>query len=961
MSETDDISYLNDYMNNKPKKQSGTQTKPQKIVDDNIVIGIDLGTTNSCVGVWRNNNFEIICDEHGNNTIPSYVGFTMISRYIGLEAKNQKELNPMNVFYEFKRLMGCCMDDESVVNDAPFFSFELVSGENDNNVCVRTDFGKVLTPEELSSIILMKLKNMADKFLNIDVKKTVIAVPAYFNDSQRQATKDAAKIAGLDCIRLIHEPTSAALAYGLLNRSITKQYGEEANVLVYDLGGGTLDVSILTISDGNFEVKVSVGDDHMGGIDFDHEIMTYVLSYFKKKNGYDQDDPLDNMGLFSLHQLKKACENAKKILSTHLKTNIIIKDFYEDKHLAMILTREKLNKICAVLLKKCLSPLHDAFKQINISKSDIHEIIMVGGMTRMPAILENIRTFFDGKEPNCSMNPDEVVAMGSAIQGYLLSHVDDPFSENVTLVDILPLSLGVETMGGLMNVLVKRNTVIPITKKKKFTSDTDYDPSVIIKIFEGERKMTKDNFYVGEFELTGIEPAVRGIPKIEVAFNVDVNGIITVSAEDITEKDKIGSKNSISITGNKGRLKKEQIEIMIADAIEYNLKDKLLQKKKECFYEIDEFTNNVNLNLKDVENYKLKEKDREDLQKQIQYYRDWLIEKKYFERTENEYQTVLKEIELKFGTLILKSIRNNKEVDGVNKVKATTVYGDDDEDLKLDENNFDTNLMEDDDMGISDLDENEKKEIKQMKNELIELANSVYELVNDSITNKQFTKIDKDERLKLTEFLNDVLLWSYTAVKPKKIDFIVKIDEVNNECNKIYEIYKDTLSISNDVGSCYEELEKLIMTIKTSVLCGIFYIGENYKTIINSIFDECLEKILEYKTAIFELDLDDELEKEKNSEKSESNTNNSSDENSDDHIKKSDKEPTTTNQSTIDNRNHLYRQIENYCDNKTKIILDLYKEIENDNSINEIKLPDRLSQYISSDDYAGTNIDDIQN
>ena len=566
-----DSQELNNYINSCLNVNENNYNEDKFNKDENIVVGIDLGTTNSCVGVWRNNNLEIIPDEFGNNTIPSFVGYTKVNKYVGINAKNQKELNPKNVFYEFKRLIGKKIN--AVENDKEFFNYDLVPDE-ENNVNVITDYGLVITPEELSSNILIKLKEMASKYLKNDIKKAVITVPAYFNDSQRQATKDAAKIAGLECIRIINEPTAAALTYGLLNKSLSKKVNESINVIVYDLGGGTLDISLLTITDGLFEVKASVGNTHLGGIDFDNKIISYCINYFKKDNKIEK---LDNLSSLSYQRLKRACENAKKILSVSLKTNIIVQNFYEDKDLILTLTRERLNYICKDLLILALKPLEDILESAELGKEDINEIILVGGMTRMPQIIDNVKKFFNGKEPNCSMNPDEVVAAGAAIQAFILSHDDDPFSENITLLDIIPLSLGIETIGGVMNFLVPRNTIIPITKKRIFTTDSDYDKSVVIKVYEGERKMTKDNFLVGEFELEGIEPAPRGIARIEVKFNIDINGIITVSAEDITDKDKLSVKKSITITGNKGRLKPEQINKLINEAREFEIKDRILK------------------------------------------------------------------------------------------------------------------------------------------------------------------------------------------------------------------------------------------------------------------------------------------------------------------------------------------------------------------------------------------------
>lgn len=819
---------------------------PEVIDEKEYVIGIDLGTTNSCVSIWRNNNLEIIPDEYGNNTVPSFVGYTKVNKYVGLDAKNQKELNPKNVFYEFKRLMGKKIDDISVINDKEFFNFDMVSDEQ-NNVNLITDFGQIITPEELSASILIKLKNMAEKYLKTSVSKAVITVPAYFNDGQRQATKDAAKIAGLDCIRIINEPTAASLIYGLLNKSVSKKYEDESiNVIVYDFGGGTLDISLLTITDGLFEVKASVGNTHLGGIDFDSRIISYCINYFKRLYKIDK---LSNLSSLSYQKLKRACENAKKILSVSVKTVIAVNNFYEGKDLIINFTRDKMTEICRDLLILALKPLDDILVTAEMNKKDIHEIILVGGMTRMPQIVANIQNFFNGKELNCSMNPDEVVSAGAAIQGYILSNEDDPFSNNVTLLDIIPLSLGIDTIGGVMNTVIKRNTIIPITKKRIYTTDSDYEKSVLIKIYEGERQLTKDNFLVGEFELDGIEPAPRGIARIEVSFNIDINGIITVTAEDITEKDKQTNKKSIIITGNKGRLKQEQINKLINDAKELELRDRIQKKKKELYYEINEITTNIKTNLKNND-FKLKASDKELLSKDIEFYYNWLIEKKYDERSEDEYKDIVESLGKKFGTLILKTT-NSKNVDGMgDKIKATTIYGNDKDDEELNKEEYDTKLN-DDDFGISDMTDEEKNELKTLKNNLIELAHSIYDLLNDNSK----INIPKDENEKLIDIIDDTLLWSYTATKPKKIDFINKINDINNECNKLFDKCKDNI---NSKLNKIEELENICYSLKSYIMCGLYSIACEEINTIDKKVDFYLEEITNYKIEEYKLNNNDE-------------------------------------------------------------------------------------------------------
>lgn len=495
----------------------------QIINDDDIIIGIDLGTTNSCVGIWRKNNLEIIPDMFGNRTIPSVVSFTSKFRYIGNEAKKQTELNPENTFYEVKRLIGRKYDDETVTNDKEFLSYNIIPDEQ-NNVMISTSFNKILSPEEISSYILLELKHMAETYLNQSITKTVVTVPAYFGDAQRQATKDACQIAGLECVRIINEPTAASLAYGFDKRS------GDINVIIYDLGGGTLDVSLLNISDGIFQVLGSCGNTHMGGADFDNVLMTYSIEQFKKKHKIE----LNNINPLSYQKLKQACENAKKRLSEIKKTTIVVPQFYDNKDLFIVITKEIFENICKELFMLCLKPVSDILKSCVIPKEDIDEIVLVGGCTRIPQIRENLKLFF-GKDPNISLNPDEVVAAGAAIQAYILNNNTDPFSENITLLDVIPLSLGLEVIGGVMNVIIPRNSTIPISKTRKYTNDSDNETYICVKIFEGERKMTRDNYLVGSFELTGITPAPRGINQFEITFSVDVNGIINVTALDLNK------------------------------------------------------------------------------------------------------------------------------------------------------------------------------------------------------------------------------------------------------------------------------------------------------------------------------------------------------------------------------------------------------------------------------------------
>jgi heat shock protein 1/8 len=816
-------------------------------INDDIIIGIDLGTSNSCVGIWRNKNFECIPDEHGNRTIPSMVAFTNRTKYIGYEAKNQLELNPTNVIYEIKRLMGRRLNEEMVQNDKEFISYKLDEDEN-GNVLVKPEIqNKKYTPEEISAIILIKLKQMASNYLKKDITKAIVSVPAYFNDSQKQATLDACQIAGLDVIRLINEPTSAALAYGLLNthlfNKINKNENEETemNIIVYDLGGGTLDVSLVNICNGIFEVKACVGNSHLGGIDFDNKIINYCLMYFKKANGINKFE--GDINTISLQKLKKSCENAKKLLSLNTKTTIAIKDFYQGKDLIVILTRDKLNQICRDLLIVCLKSLDDVLISSEMDKNDIDQIILVGGMTRMPAIRENIKKYFN-KEPNCSINPDEAIAMGASIQGFIIANKDDPFSESVTLLDVVPLSFGVETIGGVMNVLIPRNSVIPISRKKKYTTDDDYITSVNIKIYEGERQMTKDNFFVGEFELGNLESAPRGIVKIEVKLNIDVNGIITVTAEDIENPE---NKNGITITGNKGRLTKEQINKLLEEAKDSELKDKIERKKKQLYYEIDDVISNILININN-DDFKINESSKEIIIKHMDEIYEWLISKKYYERTENEYNDIIELINKKYGTLKLKysSDNTNNILSQTGNIQLTTIYGNDEEDT---ENiNIIFEKIENEEYGIDiDIPDKEKLELKDLRSNLLMLCDNIFNLLTSNIF-----CLEDNYKKELKDYIDDTLIWVHIQQKIDKIEFITKINEVNNTCNDIVEKYKkedkklfEENLIKKSIHSLHDELENLCYALKSSLAENYFNISNNNSILLETKIDDTLKWLLE--------------------------------------------------------------------------------------------------------------------
>lgn len=794
--------------------------------DGEIVMGIDLGTRFSCVSIWRNHKPEIICDQYGNRTIPSVVAFYKSAKLVGHNALSLKDVNAKNTIYDVKRIIGRRMNDPVIEQVKELISYQIIDDETPHhNILIQLDMDdptisrkRTYKPEEICAYILLEIKKMVSQYLKPEITKAVITVPAYFSDAQRHATLDASRIAGLDVIKIINEPTAAAIAYGMGTKT-------NGNIIVYDLGAGTLDVSLMRVSSGEFRTLAVSGNCHLGGEDIDYLIMSHVMIQFQKQH---QIKDL-KITKFSQLRLKNAVENAKKILSSTDQAIICVDDFYQNKKLYHLLSRDTLEAICHDLFIMCLKPLKDVLESSGIDRKDIDEVILVGGSSRIPKIQKLILDFFRNtpvKQLTMSLNPDEVVSIGASIYGYVMTHQDDPFSQNLVLLDITPLSLGVETLQKQMTVIIPRNTVIPTTKTKTFTTDTDDQDSVSIKIFEGERKLTKDNFRIGTFDLSGFDKGPRGYPIIKITFHIDINGILQVTAY---EK-KSNVQNGLKITstwGAKGRMSRKEIDDLIMEAEKNEQVDQVYSTKIGLHHRLSSICDAILINLKD-DSFNLTKLDKKKIEIDIKNIRQWLDGKDISELKIDELESKIQRLSNIYTPLI--ALPNKAESQFREYTTPSHHAGIEGDDEEMEDETFQKVDL------LTDPSEYDKGEIKELKKIISELGKNILSIVNNPVS-----KLSKEDSEIINDYIGSVNIWLYTTNASTSMEYLAKIKEINQFTEDILKKYEETAIFeSDDIFATKDELYLTCLTLYSSLRSTFFSLKESDVDKLSKKIDETM-------------------------------------------------------------------------------------------------------------------------
>ena len=799
------------------------ELKTQYLKTDNFCIGIDFGTTNSCLTVWYKNKAIIISDYDDSQIIPTVIEISQNKKVIGKEAymrknifeKTNTEKNSKSFFliYEIKKLLGKKYSEipQSLID---ILAYNITPDENDNiQICdINTDI--FYYPEEIATHLFASFKTRSELYLSkkfgdeIKVKDAVISVPAYFNKNQRETVKSCAESAGFNVLRLINEPTAAALCYGLGKSSANTNI----NILVYDFGGGTLDVSCLYITDGLYEVLGSCGNNNLGGSDFDNKIMEYAITEFINENKINKDFFIEKVDENNLQKLKYLAEQTKIALTDNLHTKIKIINFFEGKDLKVSISREKFNEITEDLIRMAVKPLNDILEICELEKEKIHEIIMVGGMTRIPIIRYSVERFFN-KDVNCSINPDTVVSIGASIQGYMLTHSSD-IEDKLLLVDRTPLSIGLETSGGIMDILISRGTIIPVKKTKKYTTDMDNTEWIPIKIYEGERKLTKDNFLIGDFILSGIEKEKRGIPEIQITFEIDTDGIIKIKAEDL--KNPLNKKD-IQVSGNKQNLSQEELDKIVENAKMMDQIDRIDKMKKESYMSLIDSSKRILENINSNE-LKLDETIKQDISSNVNEILIWLSEQSYLDISQDKYKELLHDYKMHYSIYL---IHNNNPIINVESAndedtKGIEIYDEETNNKKYSEQikYFRAIIDEYDTINkqlkmYSFIETNDIQKI-QIKNELIEklnlLYNNVYEYANDILI-KLFVELNITD-----ELVNEYCLNMNELDNKFKQEYEILDSEFNivtkliNKIKEKEDFYLNKLSLLDEDSSEYKEI-----------------------------------------------------------------------------------------------------------------------------------------------------------